>query len=79
VKVAPVEPAMRTRVSYCRKFGGRPYGPSTKTTYDFPFEGSEVVGRDEMARLYSRRLNPAFAWTTKVSSLELGTDAIVNG
>jgi len=39
VNVAPVDPAMRTSVSYWRKFGGRPYGPSRKTGNNFSVVG----------------------------------------
>ena len=58
VKVAPVDPAIKMRVSYCRKLGGQPYGPWTNTKNDFSLFGCECVGRT-VARLYRRRLKPA--------------------
>jgi len=50
VKVAPDEPATRTRVSYWRKLGGRPYGPSRMIGKDFSCVGRAVVGRRDFAR-----------------------------
>src|SRR6202022_1444237 len=81
MNVAPVDAAMRIRGAYCRKFGGRPYGPSRIAVKVFSWAGWEVVGRRDAARLYNRRLNPAGARTKNVNSPDddVGEDAIVNG
>jgi hypothetical protein len=78
--VAPVDPAISTKVSYCRKLGGRPYGPSRMTGKERSVLGEEVVGREAVARAYRRLLNPAWARTTKArEDVEDEDDAMVKG
>lgn len=52
-----------------------------RTMNDFSLSGSDVVGRNDLARLYMRRVQPECARTIKVSSLDgdNGDEAIVNG
>ena len=44
MNVTPVDPAMSMSVSYWRKLGGQPYGPSRNTVKGFSLAGEDVLG-----------------------------------
>ncbi len=81
VKVAPVEPATKTRLSNCLKGRILENGPSMMTDLPTsgPFEEVGRVGKTFSAYLKNLLVAPFFARTTNSTLPSCGRLAIVNG